>query len=451
MKINNYTYYYFIGIGGIGMSALARYFKLGGKQVLGYDKTETKLTKQLQNEGISVNYYDEISTIPSAISTENTLVIFTPAIPKDSKILNYFSNNGFEVIKRSKALGELTKNTFSICIAGTHGKTTTTTLIGHICKTANLKSTAFLGGISENYQTNFIFNGNEISIIEADEFDRSFLTLSPDFACITSTDADHLDIYGKKESLLQSFNDFANLVPESGKLFIKKGLQIAAKHKTYSVDEKADYFADNIQINPDFSTFDFNYSEGKIIGIKTFLQGKHNIENATVALAIGKEMNISDEILKKSIETFKGIKRRFTRNIFENGKVYIDDYAHHPTELNAALNAVRSLYPNRKLLTIFQPHLFSRTKDFADDFAKSLENTDALILLDIYPARELPIEGVTSNWLESKINVENKKVCSLSQAVDEILKQDFDVLLTVGAGDIDTLYEPLCDKIKELK
>jgi len=449
MNINEYKNYYFIGIGGIGMSALARYFKMSGKNVMGYDKTETELTLKLVSEDISISYFDDVSKIPSMFSQENSLIVYTPAVPKDLQILNFFSNNGFEVQKRSKVLGLLTQNTFSICIAGTHGKTTTSTLLGHLFKYANMPSTAFIGGISENYQSNFIFNGTEISIIEADEFDRSFLTLSPDIACITSTDADHLDIYGEKENLVKSFQDFAALIDKNGLLFVKKGLDIHTQHFTYSVEEIADYHAENIKITVEYISFDLHTPTEIITDFQLPLPGRHNVENATVALAIALNKGIDKDILKQALKEFKGIKRRFSRTTFENGKVLIDDYAHHPTELKAVLRAVRNLYPGKKLLTVFQPHLFTRTRDFAEDFAKSLENTDSLILLDIYPARELQIEGITSEWLCEKIQLQNKKVCTLQNTVEEVQKQEFDILLIVGAGNIDTIVEPLKKQCEE--
>ncbi len=448
--IHTYTNYYFIGIGGIGMSALARYFKFSGAQVSGYDKTQTQLTQTLTKEDISIIYEDNLSLLPEGWNPENTLVIFTPAIPKELKIKNNFIDQGFTILKRSRVLGEITKTTQCLAIAGTHGKTTTTTLLGYLCKFANLPATAFLGGISVNYKTNFIYNGTQISVVEADEFDRSFLTLSPNMAAITSTDADHLDIYGNSQHILDSFNDFADLVPENGFLLIKKGLNIKAKHLTYSAFEKADYYAENIQVVQNRFEFDLVTPNETIKNFILHIPGKHNVENSVAALAIGLQLGIKPEILRQGLDKFKGVKRRFTQHSFENNnKIYIDDYAHHPTELTAAIDAVRSLYPSKKLLTVFQPHLYSRTRDFADGFAESLSKTDDLILLDIYPARELPIEGITSDWLVEKITLKDKEVTSLTKALDVIKSKDFDVLLTVGAGDIDTLYEPILNWLNE--
>jgi UDP-N-acetylmuramate--alanine ligase len=433
------------------MSALARYFNFSGAGVAGYDKTRTGLTQKLEEENIPVVYEDNLSSIPEGLTPENTLIIFTPAVPAELNIKKYFIDKNYTLLKRSQVLGEITKTTRCLAIAGTHGKTTTTTLLGHLCKYANIPATAFLGGISVNYKTNFIYNGSQISVVEADEFDRSFLTLSPDMAAITSTDADHLDIYGTSRHLLDSFNDFANLVPENGFLLVKKGTDIKAKHATYSVHEKADYYAENISIEENRFKFDLVTPEKTLKDFVLYIPGKHNVENSIAALTLGLKLGIEPEVLRQGLAEFRGVARRFTQHTFENGKTYIDDYAHHPTELNAAIDAVRSLYPAKKLLTVFQPHLYSRTRDFAENFAESLSKTDKLILLDIYPARELPLEGITSHWLAEKITVQDKEITSLANALDVIRSKDFDVLLTAGAGDIDTLYEPILNWLNETK
>ncbi len=441
--MKNYQNFYFVGIGGIGMSALARYFHSIGKNVLGYDKTETKLTSNLISEGIDVVFEDSIDEKIKALVPENTLIIFTPAIKK-LEILNYFNENQFEVLKRAKVLGMITENTNCIAIAGTHGKTTTSTLVAHLCKEANLPFSGFLGGISENFKSNFIFNGNEISVVEADEYDRSFLNLFPDWAVITSTDADHLDIYGDKNTIEQGFRDFADLVPENDQLFVRKGIEIGRPCKTYAVNEEADYYSDNLRIEQNHIVFDFNF-ENKSEEFRWQIPGIHNVENATVAIAILHELGVDFDTLKRGIASFKGIKRRYTKHDFENGKVYIDDYAHHPTELNAVIGSIKTFYPNKKLLVVFQPHLFSRTRDFADGFAESLSKADELILLDIYPARELQenYQEITSDWLLEKINLKNKELSTLGNAFNKIKEKDFDILLTVGAGNIDTLYDPI--------
>ena len=448
--LSNYQNFYFVGIGGIGMSALARYFNASGKKVLGYDKTETKLTTALISEGIDLFFEDVVNEKISELNPENTLVIFTPAIKKLS-ILNHFNDEKFIVLKRAKVLGMITENTACIAIAGTHGKTTTSSLVAHLSKEANLPFSAFLGGIAENFKSNFLFNGSEISVVEADEYDRSFLNLSPDWAAITSTDADHLDIYGDKATIEQGFRDFANLVPSDQQLFVRKGINIGRPTKTYAVNEEADYYSDNIREIGDKIYFDFHTPKEEISDFAWEIPGIHNVENATVAIAILNNLGVDFETLKRGIANFKGIKRRYTKHNFENGKIYIDDYAHHPTELNAVMGSIKTFYPNKKLLVVFQPHLFSRTRDFADGFAESLNNSDELILLDIYPARELQenFEGVTSKWLSEKIKLENKEVSTLDEAFEKIKNKDFDVLLTVGAGNIDTLYDPIVAWLSE--
>lgn len=428
------------------MSALARYFKASGKNVLGYDKTKTKLTDTLISEGIDIVFEDVVNEKINGLNLENTLVIFTPAIKKLS-ILDYFNDHQFLVLKRAKVLGLITKNTACIAIAGTHGKTTTSSLVAHLSKEANLPFSAFLGGIAENFKSNFLFNGGEISVVEADEYDRSFLNLSPDWAAITSTDADHLDIYGDKATIEESFRDFANLIPSNQQLFVRKGINIGRPAKTYAANEEADYYSDNIREVGDKIYFDFHTPKEKISDFVWEIPGIHNVENATAAIAILSNLGVDFNTLKSGIANFKGIKRRYTKHNFENGKIYIDDYAHHPTELNAVIGSIRTFYPDKKLLVVFQPHLFSRTRDFADGFAESLNNADELILLDIYPARELQenFEGVSSKWLSEKIKLENKEVSTLDEAFEKIKEKNFDVLLTVGAGNIDTLHDPIVE------
>ena len=448
--LSTYQNFYFVGIGGIGMSALARYFNASGKKVMGYDKTATKITSALISEGIDIIFEDVVSEETKHLNPENTLVIFTPAIKK-LEILNHFNGHGFTVLKRAKVLGLITENTACIAVAGTHGKTTTSSLVAHLCKEANLSFSAFLGGIAENFKSNFLYNGNDISVVEADEYDRSFLNLSPDWAVITSTDADHLDIYGDKATIEQGFRDFANLIPSDQQLFVRKGIHIGRPAKTYAVNEEADYYSDNIREIGDKIYFDFHTPTEEIDDFEWEIPGIHNVENATVAIAILHNLGVDFETLKQGIANFKGIKRRYTKHRFENGKIYIDDYAHHPTELNAVIGSIKTFYPEKKLLVVFQPHLFSRTRDFADGFAESLDKADELILLDIYPARELQenFEGVTSSWLAEKLKLKNKEVSSLGEAFNRIKEKDFDVLLTVGAGNIDTLYDGIIDWLSE--
>lgn len=448
-EMNNLTTYqnfYFVGIGGIGMSALARYFHASGKNVLGYDKTNTKLTTALMNEGIDIVFEDVLNDKITTLQKENTLIIYTPAI-KQLGILDYFNEHQFEVLKRAKVLGLITENTDCIAVAGTHGKTTTSTLVSHLCKEADLPFSCFLGGISENFKSNFLYNGNEYSVVEADEYDRSFLNLSPDWAVITSTDADHLDIYGDKNTIEEGFRQFAALVPADKQLFVRKGIEIGRPHLTYAVNEKADYYSDNLRMDYDKIYFDFHTPTETIKDFVWEIPGIHNVENATVAIAILHNLGVDFETLKKAIANFKGIKRRYTKHIYPSGKIYIDDYAHHPTEINAVVGSIKTFYPDKKLLVVFQPHLFSRTRDFADGFAESLSNFEELILLDIYPARELQenFEGITSEWLLEKVTLDKKEVSSLNEAFNKIKEKDFDILLTVGAGNIDTLYDPVCE------
>ncbi|WP_288789923.1 UDP-N-acetylmuramate--L-alanine ligase [uncultured Elizabethkingia sp.] len=442
--VNTYENYYFIGIGGIGMSTLARYFHSVGKKVAGYDKTHTKLTNALQTEGITINFDDVLTNVEENLIPENTLIVFTPAI-KNLKILDYFTEKGFTIMKRAKVLGILTETTECVAVAGTHGKTTTSTLIAHLCKVANLPFSGFLGGIAENYGSNFIFNGTDISVVEADEYDRSFMNLRPKWAVVTSMDADHLDIYGDKNTIEESFRDFAGLVPEDQQLFVRKGLDIGRELVSYAVNEEADYYSDHIRMEGGTLRFDFHAGDETIKDFEWHLPGIHNVENATVAIAIVHQLGASYEDLKKGIKSFKGIKRRYTKHFFENGKIYIDDYAHHPTELNAVIGSIKTFYPDKKLLIVFQPHLFTRTRDFVDGFAESLSKGEELILLDIYPARELPIEGVTSDWLLEKVKSEKKEISSLQDAFEKIKNKEFDILLTVGAGNIDTLYDPIME------
>lgn len=435
MNLNAINNVYFIGIGGIGMSALARYFVAKGKDVAGYDKTPSDITEALQELDVEVHYSDSVAEINSAfLDPQHTLVVYTPAVPKDHSELNYFRNNNFEVYKRSQVLGEITKQTTCLAVAGTHGKTTTTSILGHLLNECNAPVTAFLGGISENYNSNLIINGTEVTVVEADEFDRSFLTLSPDLACITSMDADHLDIYGDATELTKTFKAFSECIKPDGKLFVKNGLPL--KGITYGVDDDADYSAKNIRIINGSYVFDVQTPNGLYKDFQFNLPGRHNLSNAIIALAMAADYGCPYDQLAKGLASYKGVKRRFTYQIKTDDFVFIDDYAHHPEEINAVHQAVREMYPDRKVLAIFQPHLYSRTRDFVDGFAKSLSKFDEVLLLDIYPARELPIEGVTSEWLLEKIENSNKNLISKSAIVDAIKASNANVVLTIGAGDI---------------
>jgi UDP-N-acetylmuramate--alanine ligase len=435
MNLNHIHNVYFIGIGGIGMSALARYFNANGKQVTGYDKTQTEITNSLEALGIEIHFDDNVESIKSAfLDREKTLVVYTPAVPKDHNELNYFMAQNYHVVKRSKILGIITENTFCLAVAGTHGKTTTTSILGHLMNVCDVPLTAFLGGISENYDSNLILNGTEVSVVEADEFDRSFLALSPDLACITSMDADHLDIYGDSSELIKSFEDFSKRIKSNGKLFVRNGLPLQGI--TYGIEDDSDYSVKNIKIENGTYVFDVKTPKTVLENLQFNLPGRHNLSNALIALAMAVEYGCPSRQLAKALASYKGVKRRFTYQIKTDDLVFVDDYAHHPEEINAVHQAVREMYPDKKVLAIFQPHLYSRTRDFIGDFAKSLSQFDELLLLDIYPARELPIEGVTSEWLLSKISNKNKQLVSKSNLLTHIQKSDAQVILTIGAGDI---------------
>ncbi len=434
MNLNQIHNVYFIGIGGIGMSALARYFKTIGKNVSGYDKTETQLTRELQQHGIAIHFEDNIDLIPADYYVENTLVIITPAVPKQHSEWNYFIERDYEIKKRAEVLGIITKDTFCFAVAGTHGKTTTSGILGHILFESGVDVTAFIGGIVENYNSNLIGNGKTVTVVEADEFDRSFLHLHPNIACVTSMDADHLDIYGDKAAIEASFVEFADKVEDKSKLFITKELPI--KGVTCAVNEEAVFSACNIRIVNSQYVFDVQTPTEIIMNLQFGLPGKHNLMNALMALAMAKTFGLPNEDIASALLSFKGIKRRFSYQIKNENLVYIDDYAHHPTEINAVHQAVRELYPNQKVLAVFQPHLFSRTRDFADDFAKSLSAFDEVLLLDIYPARELPMEGITSQWLMDKMNNIHKKLVQKQELIPSILDSDATVIVTIGAGDI---------------
>ena len=437
MNLNQIHNVYFIGIGGIGMSALARYFKNIGKNVSGYDKTPTMLTDELIDDGMAIHFEDNISLIPSDYYVENTLVIITPAVPVSHSEWNYFIERDYVVKKRAEVLGIITKDTFCFAVAGTHGKTTTSSILGHILYESGNDVTAFIGGIVENYHSNLIGSGKTVTVVEADEFDRSFLHLYPNIACVTSMDADHLDIYGDATAIEDSFREFADKIEDKTKIFVPKGLPL--KGLTVGIDEESTFKAFNIRIENGYYVFDVQTPSETIENVHFGLPGRHNLMNALMALAMAKTYGTPTESIAKALASFKGIQRRFSYQIKSDKLVYIDDYAHHPTEINAVHQAVRELYPSQKVLAIFQPHLFSRTKDFADDFAKSLSQFDEILLLDIYPARELPMEGITSSWLLSKIENPNKKLISKAELIPTILDNNAKIIVTIGAGDIGEL------------
>lgn len=419
------------------MSALARYFQNIGKNVSGYDKTPTMLTDELIAGGMNIHFEDKISAIPTDYYSENTLVIVTPAVPASHSEWNYFIERDFTIKKRAEVLGIITKDTFCFAVAGTHGKTTTSSILGHILYESGEDVTAFLGGIVENYHSNLIGSGKTITVVEADEFDRSFLHLYPNIACVTSMDADHLDVYGDKNTIEETFREFADKVVDKTKMFVPKGLDLEGL--TVAVNEEATFKAFNVRIENSAYVFDVQTPSETIKNIAFGLPGRHNLMNALMALAMAKTYGSPTESIAKALASFKGVQRRFSYQIKSEKRVYIDDYAHHPTEINAVHQAVRELYPNQKVLAIFQPHLFSRTKDFADDFAKSLSQFDEILLLDIYPARELPMEGITTTWLMSKMTNENKKLVSKTDLIPSVLASDAKVIVTIGAGDIGEL------------
>lgn len=447
MNLNQIHNVYFIGIGGIGMSALARYFQFLGKNVAGYDKTETQLTQELQGNGIKIHFEDSIALIDERFkNTQNTLVVITPAVPKNHSEWNFFLDNGFTVKKRAEVLGIITKDTFCFAVAGTHGKTTTSSILGHILYESGVDVTAFLGGIVEGYDSNLIGTGKTVTVVEADEFDRSFLHLHPDLSCITSMDADHLDIYGDVAAIEASFKEFANKVP-SDNLFIVKGLPLEGN--TIAVNIGADYIAQNIRIANGFYVFDVKTATELIENVKFGLPGHHNLTNALLAFAMAKSYGVENEKISNALTTFKGVRRRFSFQIRTEKLVYIDDYAHHPTEINAVHQAVRELYPNKKIIACFQPHLFSRTKDFVDGFAESLSQFDELLLLEIYPARELPIEGVNATWLLDKITCKKKQLVTKEKLLTYFKNSDSDVYITIGAGDIGEMVKGIKKVLNE--
>ena len=458
---------YFIGIGGIGMSAIARFFHAGGVKVSGYDKTETVLTKELEASGIVVRYHENVELIPKKVD----LVVYTPAIPKEHKELTFYQTNGYKVVKRSDVLQIISESSFNICIAGTHGKTTISTMVAHLLRDSGFGCNAFLGGIAVNYGSNFWSNEKNVCVIEADEYDRSFLKLSPDVAIITAMDADHLDIYGTAETMEQAFIDFSKRVKPGGLLLrhfgLKRGKElIADQHHTYSLqNESADVYAANIRMMNGSYEFDVMMSartplekDNRINNVRLNMGGMHNVENAVAAIAVTSSLGIENEKIKAAVENFLGVKRRFEYIIKNERIVYVDDYAHHPEELRALINGAKTLFNQKKCTIIFQPHLYSRTRDLADEFAEVLDLADEVILLPIYPARELPIEGVSSEMILKKMK-KDKKMMMKKDGLLNWMKNDYskkvnkefgEILITAGAGDIDMLIESLRNELKDI-
>lgn len=456
---------YFLGIGGIGMSALARYFKSLGVIVSGYDKTETPLTKQLSGEGINIHYEDSIELIDKKAQ----LIVYTPAVPNNHKELNFYKKNDYIVVKRSEVLGAITNSSFNICVAGTHGKTTTSTMIAHILRDSGFGCNAFLGGIAVNYNSNFWTSENNVCVVEADEYDKSFLKLSPDVAIISSMDADHLDIYGTAENMEQAFIDFTAKIKKGGLLISKYGLTrskdlAAGKQLTYHLDDmNASVYASDIKMNHGSYRFDvvgndFGARGWVLKDVVLNMGGKHNIENMVAAIAVAHHIGIEDDKIIKAVAGFKGVKRRFEYILKTAKQVYIDDYAHHPEELRALITGAKTMFADKKCIVVFQPHLFSRTRDLADGFAEVLDLADEVILLPIYPARELPMDGVSSEMILERMHSEDKIVMSKDDLLKHFtleknshIEEGFEgtVLITAGAGDIDTLVEPIKQLFKD--
>jgi len=452
-----FTKYYFLGIGGIGMSALARYFHTKGFQVAGYDRTETKLTKELQAEGITVSFNENVSEIPFVYTKpENTLVVLTPAIPANHPQLKYFQANNYSIQKRAQVLGDITRQSKGICIAGTHGKTTTSTIAAHLLYQSQVSCNAFLGGIANNYNTNLLLSAeSNLVVIEADEYDRSFHQLSPYMAVITSADPDHLDIYETADAFRESFEHFTSLIRPGGALVMRKGIDIVpqlqkgVKLYTYSMNDGGDFTAENIRTVNGEIHFDFVTPNDRLSDVRLGVPVQINVENSVAAMALAWLNGVSFDELRTGISSFSGIYRRFNVVYKSDKIVYMDDYAHHPSELKASIASIRNLYPNRKITGIFQPHLYTRTRDFATAFAEALSQLDELILLDIYPARELPIEGVDSDLILRDVKLKNKTLCSKENLLPLLKEKELDVLVTFGAGDIDKLVPLIKDQLKQ--
>jgi UDP-N-acetylmuramate--alanine ligase len=455
--MNKFTKYYFLGIGGIGMSALARYFHMKGFQVAGYDRTETKLTSDLITEGIRVSFKEDVEEIPFVFTrSENTLVIVTPAVPGDHPQLKYFQDNNFTIQKRAQVLGNITRQSKGICIAGTHGKTTTSTITAHLLYQSQVSCNAFLGGIANNYNTNLLLSlESNLVVIEADEYDRSFHQLSPYMAVITSVDPDHLDIYKTAKAFRESFEYFTTLIRPGGALIMRKGIDIVpqlqkgVKLYTYSMDEGGDFCAENIRTKDGEIRFDFVTPNDRIADVRLGVPVQINVENSVAAMALAWLNGVTNEELRTGISSYSGIYRRFNVVYKSDKIVYMDDYAHHPSELKASISSIRNLYPDRKITGIFQPHLYSRTRDFAPAFAEALSQLDELILLDIYPARELPIKGVDAGLILHDVKLKNKTLCSKENLLPLLKEKQLDVLVTFGAGDIDKLVPLIKDQLKK--
>jgi UDP-N-acetylmuramate--alanine ligase len=448
MSLKEYKNIYFVGIGGIGMSALARYFNRKNVNIFGYDRVKSSLCVELENEGMKIHYIEDTSHI--SVQKENTLVVYTPAIPSENTELNYFIENNYIVMKRSEVLGKITEDHFTIAVAGTHGKTTTSTMIAHILHDSGMDCTAFFGGISTNYNSNMIFGTEKsVVVVEADEFDRSFLTINPDIAVITSVDADHLDIYQNKERLISAFSDFTNKIKSGGTLFLEENIDMSVVNREdisvlrYGLSISSDYQGTNISLDKNTMKFQVECNSETLDNFSLKMGGEYNVLNAVASVSVANLLDVDSSKIIDGVNTFMGIRRRFETHISSDNLVFIDDYAHHPKEVKECINAVKQMYPERKVTVVFQPHLYSRTKDFLNEFAKSLSLADELIILDIYGAREQEIKGISSQVLLNECISKEKELSTLNSIVDKIADKDIEVLLTLGAGDISTIVEPL--------
>lgn len=449
MKLfNHIPNIYFLGIGGIGMSALAQYFVLNGKQVAGYDKTPGKMTKKLNELGVKISFEDNSKQIPESFDNpKNTLVVYTPAVPKDLEILKHFKSAGFQIEKRAVVLGKITEEIPTLAVAGTHGKTTTSAILAHLLKQSGFEITAFLGGIAENYNSNFIYDGKDACVVEADEYDRSFLQLSPKYAAITSMDPDHLDIYGDEEELINSFKEFSDKLPTTNRLFYKKGLNLEGN--SIGIETEADFEIKNIKIRSGQYHFDLKHEDKTIANFEFSLPGRHNLMNAGMALAMAISFGATPDNLKEALQSFKGVDRRFSYRLKTEQLVVVEDYAHHPEEIKAVYQAAREMYPDKNIMAVFQPHLYSRTKDFAEEFAMSLSKFDQVVLLPIYPARELPIPGIDSEYLLSLMSTTKKKLIDKNELAETVKDLQPEVVLVLGAGDIGNEVEPLLKTLRD--
>ena len=458
IEFKNIEGMYFVGIGGIGMSALALYFAKGGYMVAGYDRSETRITHSLIENGCEVSYNDDLKVLPDLFSDisekSRVIVVYTPAIPAENRILTFFRSNGYQIYKRSEILGEISSGTDTLAVAGTHGKTTVSTMIAHLLKQSHVDCSAFLGGISKNYDSNLLLGDSRYTVMEADEFDRSFHRLRPLMAVVTSLDADHLDIYGDKQTMIKAYNEFCGKIRQGGKLFINTRIRKeiivpeGVSCFTYGLDKDADFRSTEIKRSEDYYRFNIKTPSTTIEDLHFAFPGIINIENFTAAIAVSLMCGVTEQEIRKAVLLFQGVRRRFDIRINLPGLAFVDDYAHHPEEIRACIGSIKEYFAGRKITGIFQPHLFSRTRDHADGFAKILDNLDEVILLPIYPAREKPIEGITSELIFDKMRSEKKRMMSKEDIPGKLDTHNLDVLLTIGAGDIDTLVTPIEEKLK---